>query len=227
MKIKILILLAIWAIPLLAQEEREYEIKGVLTNTEGSCAYFVNLRTDSIFQAIPIVNRQFIYKAKSTFSKQDIAYDGFTKYVYLFIDKRSNITVEELRSKIKNQLWVPNRDSNIKTVIMENITLEIADINHLSEAKITDGGKLTRLLDEHRQQAQHDKREESFIQTYPDSPLSLFAVETILRYYRILDRARAEQKFGNIEQMYNNLSDRLKQTELGIEIKKGIDKLEK
>ncbi len=141
----------------------------------------------------------------------------------LFLDDRDDITLDEIKSKFKQQIWMPGRDRNIKALAMENLTLIIDSAENLKNAEVLEKSSYTALMDE-LSLARKDKNEITFIKKYPDSPVSLDEIGATLKYFK-LNLVRAETAFGSPEVKYNLLSERLKLSEQGIAVKKQIDEI--
>lgn len=201
----------------LKAQEITYAIKGEIKTKPKEAYYAYMVRRGEIFEKSAIVNGAFSFEGKTNLDE-----DQF-KSVYIIIDKSATLTLPELTSKEKNQIWVPGRDENTKTVVLEEISLVADSIQNIRDAKITGGGIKTLKLDE-RTQALKDNKLPEFIKANPNSTLSLGAIEHIIKYYRLAPE-RAERAFGNIKEMYNTLADELKQTERGKLLKKQIDEL--
>ena len=201
----------------LKAQEITYAIKGEIKTKPKEAYYAYMVRKDEIFEKSAIVKGTFSFEGKTNLGE-----DQF-KSVYIIIDKSATITLAELISKEKNQIWVPGRDENTKTVVLEEVSLIADSVQNIRDAKITTGGIKTLKLDE-RTQALKERKLPEFIKANSGSMLSLGAIEQVIKYYRLAPE-RAERAFGNIKEMYNTLTDELKQTEKGKLLKKQIDEL--
>lgn len=198
-------------------QEIKYTIKGEIKTKPKEVYYAYMVRKGEIFEKSAIINGSFSFEGKTNLGDDEF------KSVYIITDKSATITLTELLSKEKNQLWIPGRDENTRTVVLEEISLIADSVQNIRDAAIIAGGIKTLKVDERTRALKENKLPE-FIKANPNSMLSLGALEQLIKYYRLAPE-RAERAFGNIQEMYNVLTENLKQTERGKLLKKQIDEL--
>lgn len=89
----------------------------------------------------------------------------------LFLDTVSNLTADSFSSRLKNGY------RNYRPIILEDMTIKIADIKNVDLAVI-DGGDLSRDWDNLFEATASGKYQE-FIMQNPDSPASLYLIRTL------------------------------------------------
>ncbi len=141
----------------------------------------------------------------------------------LFLDERNDISFEEVESKLKEHVWLPGRDQFIKSIVLEEIKIEITEPDKLSDVNFTKG-VLTQKMVESRIAAK-EGNPINFIRKYPDSPVGLYTVSSLVPFYE-LPGGKARERWGSISEMYDQLSERLKNSEQGVALKKKIDQLD-
>ena len=194
----------------------KYHFDGaVIGVSEPYFAYIV--RTDEIFEKKEIVNGKFSFRGEIEVG------ESLFKSVFLIVTNDGNITFLELESKYKNRLWKPEEDYQTTRLVLEDISFTIKDINNIKKIDINSGGKLTSQM-EKQSEAMRNREMEKFVLENADSPISLNALSNIVKYYKLPENI-ALQKFGDINVMFNSLSDRLKQSSIGKKLKQKIDEL--
>lgn len=197
----------------------QFDISGsVVTQGSHRYAYLVHTGVDKFLIKETIKENKFYLKG--SLDKKNALY----RTALLFLDKRDNITLEEVKSKIDQQVWLPGRDLHLLPIVLEDIVLTINSGENSKAAKIIEGGILTSQLQELSIATKNGKRLE-FVQKHPDSPISLSQISSILKYFKLNIAEGPETVFGSPLAMYNLLSDRLKKTEQGIQLKKDIDEI--
>lgn len=208
-------------IPILSfSQTLSYHITGKIKSGQASkYAYIVNHGQSGFLLKTEVVKGAFNFSG-------DIESKGaYYRTAILFLDERPDITIEEIKSKIKQQIWMPGRDLNIKALAMENLTILIDSTDNIKDAAVVEKGSYTALMAE-LNLARKEKNVLSFIKKYPDSHLSLDEINSKLKYFS-LNLARAETVFGFPEAEYHLLSERLKSSKQGIEVKRQIDEIYK
>lgn len=139
---------------------------------------------------------------------------------YIFVDDRANITMPETISKIRERIW----SVKAKNIVLEDISIKITNADSVKSAQITNGGKLTKEMEEYYNLL-NDGKEISFFKKYPDSPMSLLQLNYVVMMYELPLRPRLEAQGRDPRVYYQLLSERLKSTRQGIELKKRMDSL--
>ena len=146
--------------------------------------------------------------------------DDILKTPYIFVDDRANITMPETISKIRERIW----SVKVKNIVLEDIALEIKNLDSVKSARITSGGKLTKEMEEYYQLL-NDGKEISFFKKYPNSLMSLLQLHYVVMMYELPLRPRLEAQGRDPRVYYQLLSDRLRSTRQGVELKKRMDRL--
>ena len=192
-----------------------YKIEGKIKNPENSkYAYLIIRGKKPIVK--PIINGEFIFK-----DTIDLGL-GFYKGGYLLLENRGNITSEEVSSKLKQGIWKLGVTSNLKNIALEDIKLDIEGSN-IIDAAIIEGGELTRQMDELNQERKINNFK-AFIIKYPDSPVSISFISSILYSFGIpMELAELERRHGSPRELFPLLSEKLRMSKKGIEVKRSID----
>ena len=98
--------------------------------------------------------------------------------------------------------------------------MDIESQEKLVNATISSGGTLTNELQE-KELAVSQRKIPDFVKKHPDSPVSLTALMTSIKFYK-LDIARAESRFGYPKELFALLSERLKLSKQGLLLKQEI-----
>ncbi len=204
----------------------KFNIQGTIKNTEhAKFAYLstlslqVPVSSDKIFMITPIKDGKFEFNG--TFDLEGKDYQE----ACVFVDERSNISKEELESKFKQLIWITGRENNLRRLILEDIKFDVEERDQMKVSKIIEGGMLTRQLDMESKAVRAGNRKlQEFVKTYPDSPISLKAVETVTNLTVPSNKDRMESIYGTPLELYNLLSERLKKSKRGIDLKKDIVK---
>ncbi|MBO9676339.1 MAG: hypothetical protein J7577_23055 [Sphingobacteriaceae bacterium] len=146
--------------------------------------------------------------------------DDILKTAYIFVDDRSNITMPETISKIRERIW----SIKARHIVVEDITLNIKNQDSVGYANIASDGKLTKEMEEYYQMLDKDN-EVGFFKKYPDSPMSLLQLKAVVMMYELPLRPRLEAMGRDPRAYYQLLSERLRSTRQGVELKKRMDRL--
>lgn len=196
----------------------EYKIEGRILKPDSlKFAYLVSTGTTDVFLSVPLKNGGFKFLGKAELGGKLI------RYGYIFLDKRADVTLQEVKSKMKQRVWTLGLTPTLRSVVLENLSLKIENNNLVSKSVITQGGQLTAELDE-RAGYMKERDYIGFIKKYPDSPNSLGLLQGVVRFMGLPMNGGIESAFGaSAPEMYEALSDRLKKTNEAKELKKKID----
>jgi hypothetical protein len=226
---KALITLAILNISLsLSAQTISFNVQGTVKDTkDAKFAYMstlsqqIPISSDKVFIVTPIVNGTFQLTGKFDLEGKPL------QYACVFVDERGDITKEELQLKFKELIWVTERDNNLRKIILENLKLDIEQRDQMIASKIISGGGMTKQLDEHKLAIRAKNRKLiGFISKYPNSPVSLVAVEEYTAFFYPPDKEKFKGWFGLPSELYALLSPRLKDSNEGQALKKKIEQKE-
>lgn len=194
-----------------------YTINGTVKNAgTAKYAYLGLMTVPKKLVIVPIQNGKFRFSDQVDLKGE--FYDG----ALLFIDSRNNITMEELSSKLTQHIWLPNR-GNLRSIVIEDIDIELDSKDNTGLSKVTAGGTLTKLSDE-LSEAIRSKASSEFIEKYPDSPVSLNMIKLMVKMYNLPIKSRVEELYP-AKKLYYKLSARLQATRQGKELKEKVDNL--
>ncbi|RBQ03671.1 hypothetical protein [Pedobacter miscanthi] len=146
---------------------------------------------------------------------------------FVFLDERGDITLDDVKSKIKQKVWFVGGSANLKSIYLEDIKLDIENPFNLGSAKIISGGIYLQQSN-NAMEAFKDKKLLDFIKQNADSPISLMQLKNLMpMYYGLARSSGTAPNFGSPVELYGALSKRLKESEEGLAIKKTIDEMEK
>lgn len=202
----------------------EYKIQGnVKDMTHARFAYLSTLsqnRTISsskIFMVEPIINGEFSFNGSFDLEDKDF------QDACVFIDERGNISKEELTSKFEQLIWVTGRDNNLRSIILEDLKLDIEDLNKVKISKVVSEGLLTKQSDEASKAVRAKNRKLlGFVKKHPDSPISFREVGEVTSLFELSRKERYESLWGSPIELYAVLSKRLQNSKRGIALKKEI-----
>jgi hypothetical protein len=205
----------------LAAQTVSFSIQGTLKE-EGKAKYIYMYSTygQQVFSKYPIQGNAFTITGKAELEGE------FYKTAILFIDERGDISADEVKSKLDQQIWMPGRTPQLKIVVLEDMELEIPSSDRLNELQIVSGGILSRQYGEAGTAASQRKTKE-FIEKHADSPVSLYILQPLIKLFDIIpERDHLINLYGEPKQLYALLSDRLKNSKQGMALKKAIDELD-
>jgi len=140
---------------------------------------------------------------------------------FIFVDERGDITLAEVKARIKEKVWFVGGSANLKRIFLEDVKLDIENPYNLASSKIIDGGiYLQQTMD--ARIALKERKFLNFIKQNADSPVALIEVGNLMRLAKVPGFFK-EFDFSSPLELYAALSSRLKQTNEGIAIKKKID----
>lgn len=197
-----------------------FKIEATVTDTtEVKFAYLSTLATqisassDKLFLKVPIVGGKFVFN-----SHFDLEGKSMQKAI-MFLDKRDNITQEEVALKLKNMIWIPVLNPNLLRIVLEDISLRVENKHQMSTAVITDGGLYTNHYREWALAMRKDRKALiEFIRTHTASPLSLMAVAE-MSPPEVGETIPANE---TSLALFNTLSPEIQASKDGQEIKKGL-----
>ncbi|MNI63471.1 hypothetical protein D3C73_1188450 [compost metagenome] len=140
---------------------------------------------------------------------------------FIFVDERGDITLAEVKARIKEKVWFVGGSANLKRVFLEDVKLDIENPYNLASAKIISGGiYLQQTMD--ARTALKERKLLRFIKQNADSPVALIEVGNLMRFGNMPGFFK-EFDFSSPEELYSALSSRLQQSEEGKAIKKKLD----
>ncbi|WP_443944512.1 hypothetical protein ACJVDH_16525 [Pedobacter sp. AW1-32] len=221
MNLKIVKALILILLPLFGNAQSTFYIKAVLDSSiKVKYAYLAlpkdlsSLQDTGKFLITPFHNGIAEFKGTLDLG-EDILKTG-----YIFVDDRSNITMSETISKIRERIW----SLKSKNIVIEDVTFRVINVDSVKTSKILEGGELTKQLDEYYK-ILNDGNEISFYQKYSDSPMSLFQLQYVVKMYELPLRASMESEGIDPRVYYKLLSDRLKSTKYARDLNSRISRL--
>lgn len=219
---KLIICIALLFVGSLHAQTIKFTIEGVVQNPKNAkFAYLVSNapiagKTD-LFLVRPMDGNHFQLSATSDLEGK-LLREGF-----IFIDERGDITLTEVKAKIKQKVWYVGGSANLKTIFLEDVKLDIENPYNLEPAKIISGGIYLQQSKDVLA-AFRDKKILNFIKQNADSPIALMELSKLIPlYYGPFRSSGMGLDFGSPEELYGALSSRLQQTDEGKAIKKKID----
>lgn len=199
----------------------KFTVEGVVQNPKS--AKFAYLVSDApvagkadLFLVRPMEGNHFQLSATANLEGK-LLRQGF-----IFVDERGDITLAEVKTKIKQKVWFVGGSANLKAIFLEDVKLDIENLYNLAPAKIIDGGIYLQRTQDARQ-ALRDKKLLAFVKQNADSPVALIEVGNLVRYVN-MPALFKEFDFSSPAELYGALSSRLQLTDEGKAIKKEIDK---
>ncbi|WP_412467235.1 hypothetical protein [Pedobacter sp. KLB.chiD] len=219
MKILVFLAMLFWSTGLFAQWFT-FEVKGHIDDAEkAKYAYLYSAGNRNIFLKVPLVGGNFKFSSTANL-------DGsLLRWAVIFVETRDNVTAAEVKKNLDSKTWRLGGTPKIKSIILENVDLDITKGSQINYAKIAGGGTFNKQLEELGSNGNVDKINLfDFIRKYPNSPVSLLKLQGLVNFLKVLPAAKFEQIYGGSpQQMYAMLSDRLKQSKEGKLIKTKID----
>jgi hypothetical protein len=195
-----------------------FNVQGTIQQADkAKYAYLIGSSTD-LFLVQSVRDAKFEFSG--TYLPQGIFYPG----VFIFLSEEGNYKIEELKAKSKIEAWVLGRTPEAKFLVLEDLKFDIAGKDKVNTATIIAGGVLNKQYEEMKQ-AKRDRNIKRYILKYPDSPFNIGPIESIIRAMGLPgDLNEIERKWGGAaKDLYSLLSDRLKNSKEGIELKKRMD----
>ncbi|NQX41423.1 hypothetical protein SAMN05421820_10733 [Pedobacter steynii] len=203
---------------LLNAQSVHFNIQGTVKNLgDAKYAYLATPHDGKIFIKAPIVNNVFSFIGTDSL-------DRLYSPTCIFIDEKDNITKDELKSKIDQGVWILGREGRLKRIILEDLKFSIEDQEKMNAAEIISGGVMTKQFEEKTLCVRAKNRSLiTFIKKYPDSPVSLIAVQEVAKFWELSIKDRVENMWGSPMELYALLSKELKASKQGIAVKERID----
>jgi hypothetical protein len=185
-------------------EKLPFQINGIVKGENHyQYAYLYLSESEKLLKA-KIENQQFLFVGEFTLEKK-----GFNT-AFLFLSNDSSDKYIALQEVILKKI-----DRQYRSVMMDGTLVSITIEADVKNAKV-EGGKLNRDYDE-MNLAIRELKYKGFIESHRDSPISLLLIRSILPLKRapIINRL-------DFQELYDKLSDELKQSEYGLETLKRI-----
>jgi hypothetical protein len=199
---------------LLIAQVTKYKITGKIdTHNQQFYAY---LYFGNNIKKIKVENERFIFSNAVKAEEK-----GFTGAI-LFIDTRSDISTSEIEALKRNGAL--NSKTNFLRLILEDMDILISNPKMVSDVKFLAGGTLTKITSE-SENAIKERKVLAFFKKYPDSPVSGFVLKNMVKIRNFPMRKEQNRETFPVEEAYQVLSARLKNTEYVKKIKLDIDKL--
>lgn len=217
---KLIFCLALLFVGSLHAQTIKFTVEGIVQNPKNAkFAYLVSDapvagKTD-LFLVSPMEGNHFQLSATSDLEGK-LLREGF-----IFVDERGDITLAEVKAKIKQKVWYVGGSANLKKIFLEDVKLDIENPYNLAPAKIISGGIYLQQTSD-ATKALKERKFLNFIKQNADSPVALVELGNFVRYISIPGFFK-EFDFGSPVELYGALSNRLQQTNEGKTIKKKID----
>ena len=197
-----------------------FKIEGTVTDTTdvkfaylSTLAKQISVSSDKLFLKVPIVDGKFAFDSHFDLEGKSM------QQAFMFLDKRDNITQEEVALKLENIVWIIGFQPNFLRVILEDTRLQVENKQQLSTAVITGGGVYTNHLREWAAAIRKGRKAlVEFIWTHTTSPVSLIAIHDMLPPEPGETVPQNETSLA----LFNSLSPQIKASKDGQEIKKGL-----
>jgi len=217
---KLIICISLLFVGSLHAQTIKFTIEGVVQNPKNAkFAYLVSDATvagkPDLFLVRPMEGNHFQLSATSNLDGK-LLRNGF-----IFIAERGDITLAEVKSKLKQKVWFLGGSANLKSIYLEDVKLEIENPYNLASAKIISGGIYLQQTED-ATKALKERKFLNFVKQNADSPVALVELGYLMRYISIPGFFK-DSGFGSPAEMYGALSSRLRQTSEAKAIKKKID----
>ncbi|MCX2485011.1 hypothetical protein [Pedobacter sp. MR2016-24] len=177
----------------------------------------IPISSPEIFIKSQILNGKFLFNGTFDLKGKDY------QHACVFVSERGNISKDELESKFRQLIWLVGRENDFRGIILEDVQLDSDSPDNLDSAIVVGGGFLTRQLDECSEAFKLKNRKMlEFVKKYPDSPISFDAVISITEPLPKIKRDRLNGVWGSPTELYNLLSERLRNSKKGQELKRMI-----
>ncbi|MDQ0641522.1 hypothetical protein QF042_005087 [Pedobacter sp. W3I1] len=217
---KLILCLALLFVGSLHAQTIKFTVEGVVQNPKS--AKFAYLVSDApvagkpnLFLVRPMDGNHFQLSATSNLEGK-LLREGF-----IFIDERGDITLAEVKLKIKQKVWFVGGSANLKKIFLEDVKLDIENPYNLESAKIISGGIYLQQSND-AMQAFKDRKLLAFVKQNDDSPIALNEVGNLVQFARVPGFFKRFD-LSSLAELYGALSSRLQQTDEGKAIKKKID----
>ncbi|WAC41435.1 DUF4369 domain-containing protein [Pedobacter sp. SL55] len=188
-------------------DELTFRIKGALIgNTNYQYAYLYQSDTKKLLR-VKLENRRFEFTGEIILYKKDF------NVGFIFLSNDSAAKFINQREIIEKQI-----DRQYRMIILGRHTINVTTDADIKNAKV-EGCELNKDYDE-MNLAGHELKYEQFIDSHRDSPISLLLIRGILplKHLPIFDQL-------NFQGLYDKLSNKIKQSEYGLETLKRIKNL--
>lgn len=179
--------------------------------------YYAYLYAKEKIEKVKIQNGNFKFSGQPNIGNQ-LMVSGI-----LFIDKRENITAEEITAVKKHPSILRDKYNSFR-LVLENMTIFITNPDKIDDLKFEKGGGLTNLVIESYQYFS-DKDFLEFFKKYPDSPVSASFLNQAIKFRKMPIKKKEWEERFRVNEAYELLSDRLKITSYVKSLKLEIDKL--
>jgi hypothetical protein len=214
MKKSMLFLFVILPSVLIAQTVK-YQINGKIGVSQNQ--YYAYLYAKNALEKIKIQNGEFKFSGQAEIGT-NLMVSGF-----LFIDKRANITAEEITA-VKQHPTILKDKYNSFRLVLENMTIYIANPEKTDTLKFEAGGVLNKILLESYTYLKNRKFLD-FFSKYPDSPVSASLLNLAVKLRKTPMRKQENAERYRVKEAYDLLSEKLKETTYVKQLKLEIDKL--
>jgi hypothetical protein len=217
---KLIICFALLFVGSLRAQTIKFTIEGVVQNPKNAkFAYLVSnapvVGKPDLFLVRTMEGNHFKLSATSNLEGA-LLREGF-----IFIDERGDITLAEVKAKIKQKVWFVGGSANLKKLFLEDVKLDIENPYNLEPAKIVSGGIYLQQTKD-ASKALRDRTLLAFVKQNADSPVALAEVGKVMTFLSIPNFSLGPD-FGSSAELYGALSGRLKNSKEGMAIKKKID----
>ncbi|MGM9476843.1 hypothetical protein ACS5PU_10440 [Pedobacter sp. GSP4] len=197
-----------------------FKIEGsIIDSTNAKYAYLVGpSKKDTLFKNVKIVEGSFLFNDSCDLDKE------FFRYGFIFFDDRPNVSLAEIASKLKTRIWLVGASNELRYIVLEDIKLSFQKAADAKNAKIMKDGIFAKQIEELNKMRKSYTTSE-FIKQHPDSPVSLYCLIGNVNFYEApVEKSALEEMWGNPKELFEILSDRLKNSVLGKELKLKIAK---
>nr|WP_276901102.1 hypothetical protein [Pedobacter kyonggii] len=217
---KLTICIALLFVGSLHAQTIKFTIEGVVQNPKN--AKFAYLVSDAPVAGKPdlFLVRQMEGNHFQLSATSDLA-GKLLREGFIFIDERGDITLAEVKSKIKQKVWFVGGSANLKKIFLEDVKLDIENPYNLEPSKVIGGGVYLQQLKD-ALVALRNRKMLDFVKQNADSPVALIEVGNAIKFLS-LSNLNLGLDFGTPTELYGALSTRLKQSKEGLAIKERID----
>jgi hypothetical protein len=171
---KLIICFALLFVGSLRAQTIKFTIEGVVQNPKNAkFAYLVSnapvVGKPDLFLVRTMEGNHFKLSATSNLEGA-LLREGF-----IFIDERGDITLAEVKAKIKQKVWFVGGSANLKKLFLEDVKLDIENPYNLEPAKIVSGGIYLQQTKD-ASKALRDRTLLAFVKQNADSPVALAEV---------------------------------------------------
>lgn len=198
----------------------KFKIEGsIIDSTDAQYAYLVGpSKKDTLFKNVKVVDRSFLFNDSCDLDKE------FFRYGFIFFDNRPNVSLAEIASKLKTRIWLVGASNELRYIVLEDVKLSFQNAKDAKNSKILGGGIFAKQIEELNKMRKSYTTSE-FIKQHPDSPVSLYCLIGNINFYEApVKKSELEEMWGNPKELFEVLSDRLKNSVLGKELKLKIAK---